>query len=112
MSENPGFWERLAALNPAVVRAVVVAIVGVVALVAGKAIDDGTVDVIVNVLMVILPIVAGFFIKRAVTPNAKVVVLKPDPVNAPDVVAPGEATTGPEQGTAVLEAAIQTPQAA
>jgi hypothetical protein len=112
MTENPGFLERLTSLNPAVVRGVVVAVVALIVLITGKAIDDSTVDVIANVILLLLPIVAGLFIRPAVTANAKVIALKPDPVGAPNVIAPGEATVTPEQAAQVVDAAVNTPRAA
>lgn len=95
MTENPGFLERLAALNPAVVRSIIVAVVAVIVLVTGKAIDDSTVDIVANVILLLLPIVAGLFIRKAVTANAKVIAFQPDPINAPEVIHPGEATIDP-----------------
>lgn len=95
MTENPSFLQRLAALNPAVVRSIIVAVVALIVLVTGKAVDDNTVDTIVSVVLLLLPIVAGLFIRAAVTPNAKVIAFKPDPVEAPEVIHPGEATIEP-----------------
>lgn len=112
MSENPGIWERLSSLQPALVRAIIVGIVGVIVVVTGKQIDDGTVDMVVNIIMILLPIVAGLFIKRAVTPNAKVVVLQPDPVNAPEVLAPGAAVADSELAPEIIHAATTMPRAA
>jgi len=112
MTENPGFLERLTALNPAVVRSIIVAVVAVIVLITGKAIDDSTVDIVANVILLLLPIVAGLFIRKAVTPNAKVIALKPDPVGAPNVIEAGEATVTPEQAAQVVDAAVNTPKAA
>lgn len=109
MQENPNFWQRLAALEPAVVRGIVVAIVALVGLVTGKIIGDDTVDTIVDILLILLPIVTGFFIKSAVTPNAKVIAFKPDPVENPDIIHPGEATIEPtvEQKQELYEAGLR-----
>lgn len=113
MEENElNAWQRIAKMNPAVLRACIVAVVGIIAVVTGKAIDDSIVDTIVSVLMILLPIVAGFFIRKAVTPNAKVIAFQPNPIEEPHVIEAGEAVIQPEQQDALVDAAYSEPKAA
>lgn len=86
------FWWKLINLDPALVRGVVIAVVALLGT-FGILVSDQLSDNLVALLLAILAIVQAVWTKRAVTPNAKVVVRAPDPVNAPDVVAPGEAVT-------------------
>lgn len=112
MTENPSWLERIAALDPAIVRGAIVAVIGLVVAVTGKIIDDATVDLIVNVVLVLLTLLAAIVIRPAVTPNAKVIALKPDPVNQPDRIESGEAVVTQNQINDVVEAAVNTPKAA
>jgi hypothetical protein len=112
MQENPNFWQRLAALDPAVLRATIVAVVGIVGAIVGHTLGNETVDLIVNVALGLLAIVAGLVIRPAVTPNAKVLAFKPNPVDAPNRIESGEAVATPDQINDVVEAAVNLPNAA
>lgn len=112
MESNPNFLQRLAALDPAILRGTILAIVGLVAVVTGSAIDNSTVELIINAAVALLALVAALVIRPAVTPNAKVIAFKPNPIDAPSWVAAGEATITPELEEAVVAAAHSSPKAA
>lgn len=90
--EAPGFLEKLAKLDPAIVRALIITVVGIVGAIVGHQVGNEVVDTIVNFALALLALVAGLVIRPAVTPNAKVLAYKPNPVDAPNLIAPGEAT--------------------
>lgn len=113
MDDNkPNAWQRISQLNPAVLRGILVGLFGVVTLVTGKAIDDSVIDTVCNVILLILPVIAGIFIRRAVTPNAKVIAFQPNPIDEPHVIEAGEATILPGQDEALIDAAHSVPKAA
>lgn len=100
--------QRLLKLNPAIVRGLLVTLALVIAQVVGHTvISDDTISQIINGFSAIGSLIGAVWTRGAVTPNAKVVVYKPDPVNS-DTVAAGPATITPTQAnqTAVLEAAV------
>lgn len=69
------WWERVKSFEPALLRAVVVAVVGVLALVGIDATETG--DKIVTgwtYLFSLIPLLQAWWTRAAVTPNAKVVV--------------------------------------
>ena len=81
---------RLVNLQPAVWRGLVVAVIAI----AGTFGFDAATDLPDNVMLVIIgliPIIQAVWTKGAVTPNAKVAVVVPDPVGEPNVVAAGKA---------------------
>lgn len=108
MTENPSWLERIAALDPAIVRGVIVTVVGIIVAVTGKVIDNSTVELISTCVLAILGLLAAILIRPAVTPNAKVLAFKPDPVDAPLVIQPGEAVIedSEDQKLNVLNAAL------
>lgn len=112
MQESPNFWQRLAALDPAILRATIVGVIGIVTAIIGHSIDNSTVDLITNLILGVLAIVAGLVIRPAVTPNAKVLAFKPNPIDAPNRIKSGEAVATPEQINDVVEAAVNLPEAA
>ncbi|QIS06748.1 hypothetical protein F5X71_34550 [Nocardia brasiliensis] len=57
---------RLAQMEPALVRSVLVAISAVVAVVLGRAVDVSWIDTTVTIYGIVAPIVAGWFIRGAV----------------------------------------------
>lgn len=90
LPEDPDFWWKLVNLNPALLRGLVI---GTGALLAtfGLVLGDEKQGAIITAVTAILAVVQALWTRRAVTPNIKVVVYKPDPVALPDVVAPGPA---------------------
>lgn len=54
--------------EPALIRSILVAVTGIIALVVGKAIDVTWVDSVVTVYAALTPIIAGVLIRSAVTP--------------------------------------------
>lgn len=97
------FWWRLIHLDPALVRGLIMAVVLVLGS-AGILVSESLTDGLIGVWVAVAAVVQALWTKSAVTPNAKVVVSAPDPVNAPDVVAPGEAVTE-ASSTDIIEAA-------
>jgi len=70
-----------------------VAVTSLLAVVLGHTvIDSDLLEKILNAYAALAPLIAGFFIRPAVTPNAKVVAYAPDPVDAPNTVVAGEAS--------------------
>lgn len=89
-SETP-WYVRLLKLQPALVRALLVALAAIVAQVMNKTVvTDETVDLVINVFTALSPLLAGLLIRPAVTPNTKVLAYVPDPVQAPEVAVTGE----------------------
>ncbi|WP_227997808.1 hypothetical protein [Nocardia australiensis] len=54
--------------EPALIRSILVAITGVIALLGGKHIDTSWIETAVTVYAAISPIIAGVLIRQAVTP--------------------------------------------
>ncbi len=81
---------KLVNLEPAVWRGIVVAVLAVLAAVGIK-VAPGVPDLAFLVVLAVLPVFQGLWTKSAVTPNAKVAVVVPDPVEAPSIVRAGEA---------------------
>jgi hypothetical protein len=102
MPENPGFLWKLVHLNPALYRGFVVAIVLVLGS-FGLVVTDNQSTAIVGFVSAAAALIQAFWIRGSVTANQKVVVLKPDPVDQPNVVAPGPAVS--TDAVAVLNAA-------
>lgn len=86
------FMNRLAIMNPALLRGLVMALVWFLASI-GIMISPGVPDALIGTLAAILAVVQALWTRPAVTPNAKVAVYVPDPINAPEVVAAGNAVT-------------------
>jgi hypothetical protein len=88
-------WWRLVNLQPATWRGVVTAVVVLLAALGIK-VAPGIPDAAFLVILALLPILQGLWTKSAVTPNAKVAVAVPDPINAPAEVTAGEAVVPDE----------------
>ena len=74
------WWKRLTSLEPALVRSVVIAVVGVLALAGldATAVGDKLIDGWTYIFAV-LPLIQGWWTRQAVVPTAKTVaVLRPD----------------------------------
>lgn len=106
--EMTNFWWRLVHLDPAILRGAVIAIVTLVSAL-GFVISEQTLAAFLTAIGALLAIVQALWTRGAVTPNAKVVVYKPDPVNRPAMLAPGEAVS--TNLVAVANAAADTPGA-
>jgi len=83
-------WWKLVNLQPATWRGVVTAAVVLLAAVGIKVAPEVP-DAVFLVILALLPVIQGVWTRSAVTPNAKVAVSVPDPVNAPSVVESGQA---------------------
>lgn len=57
--------------EPALIRGAVVAVTALIAVVTGKNIDISWLETVLQVYAVISPIVAGYFIRRVVSPVGK-----------------------------------------
>lgn len=106
--ENPGFWWRFVHLDPALLRAFIVAaflLAGGLGLSFATDLPDNLITFISAALMLI----QGLWTRSSVTANARVLVRVPDPVNRPGVVVPGEAVTTASDAR-ILSAASDTPR--
>lgn len=101
-----GFWWRLVNLNPALFRAVVISVFALLASL-GIVVNDALPDQLVGVVVAVLALVQGLWTKAAVTPNEKVLAYVPDPVDKPQEVAAGAATTTAPD-TVILDAVANT----
>lgn len=105
MNEDRNWFQRLSDLDPAVLRGFLVALAAVLFQVFNKTvITDDDVNSAVDFFTAAMAIIAGFLIRPAVTPNAKVVAYLPDPA-VPSEVAPGEAVPVGGSDAEVLTAA-------
>lgn len=96
-------WWRLVNLDPVLLRSFVIA--GVTFLASfGLILAPGIPDAIIGFIAVLLLLGQALWTRSSVTPNAKVAVSVPDPVNAPHVVEAGEAKTT-ATNSEILEAA-------
>lgn len=97
--EDAGFWWKLVHLNPTLYRGLLVAVAGVLAYL-GIGFTVGFQDSIFALIVSAVAIIQALWTKGAVTANKKVVVFKPDPVDAPHVLASGEAISYDRTGVA------------
>lgn len=104
--EMGDFWWRLVHLDPAILRGAVIAVALLVGTL-GFAVSDQTLTAFLTAIGALLAMVQALWTRGSVTPNAKVVVYKPDPVNHPAELAPGEAVSS--NVVAVANAAADTP---
>lgn len=108
VNPNDNFWYRLTKLDPAVFRGLIVAIVALLASV-GVAISPGVPDALIGFIWAVSALVQAAWTRQAVTANAKVAVVVPDPVNNPQIIEAGEAiATAPP--AAIVEAATANPK--
>ena len=106
--ENDNFWYRLTKLDPAIYRGLIIAAVALLASV-GVIISPGVPDALIGFIWAVSALVQAVWTRQAVTANAKVAVLVPDPVNNPQIVVAGEAiTTAPN--AAIISAATENPK--
>lgn len=98
--ENPGFWWKFVNLNPALWRALIVATFALLAGL-GVAVNGSLEDSIFLFVTAAAAIIQGVWTKGSVTANQKVVVYKPDPVDAPHELAPGIAVSNNPEAVAI-----------
>jgi hypothetical protein len=104
MEENKDtFWWKLIHLDPVLLRGAIMASVALLAS-FGLIVAPGVPDALVGFIGVIFLAGQALWTRSSVTPNAKVAVSVPDPVNALHVVEAGEARTT-ASNTEILEAA-------
>lgn len=104
--DSPNFWWKLTHLEPALYAGIVTAVVAVLASV-GFAISDSATSSIISAVVVIVGLVQALWTRSKSTPNQKVVVYKPDPVNSPNEVSAGSAVSS--NAVEVVNAAASTP---
>lgn len=106
MTDELPWWQKLLKLEPAMVRAALVALSGILALILGNTVFDETaVNAILEFYTSVSALVAAFFIRPAVTANAKVIVRDDTPLSATPTIVAGEAVTDAATMPAVVEAA-------
>lgn len=95
--------KRLLSLEPAIVRAVLGALVIVVGAIGFDVTGVAErIDVAWTALFAAAPLVVGWWTRQAVTPNAKVVEhIETTPAGHPDLVVAGEANEFVETGVAI-----------
>lgn len=91
MEPQDTFWWRLVHLDPAVYKGVIVAVVGLLAS-FGVMVTPGIPDQLVLVIAAVLALAQAVWVRKDVTPNAKVVSYLPDPFR-PAALISGEAAT-------------------
>lgn len=92
MDYNKGFWYKLVHLDPALWRALVVATVALLASIGIK-VSDQIPDNLILFVLAVMGIIQALWTRNGVTPNAKVLAYLPKPIEGPNIVAAGEATT-------------------
>lgn len=108
MDQPVSIWYKLIKLDPAVFRGLIVAMAALLASV-GVAISPGVPDAVIGFFVVLVPIVQALWTRPAVTANARVAVLVPDPVNNPQIIEAGAAiTTAPD--AEIITAATANPK--
>jgi hydrogenase/urease accessory protein HupE len=90
---NTGFWWRLVHLEPAVYRALVMAVFGLL-IGLGLVVGADLPEQIVVAIGAIFALIQGLWTRESAVPNDKVLAYAPDPVNMPNAVAAGVAVTG------------------
>lgn len=101
-------WWRLVNLQPAVWRGLIISVIAVAAAFGIKTREDLP-DLLMLVVLGALPILQGLWTKGAVTPNAKVAVIVPDPVGAPNKVRAGEAEVNAPNEDVIEAARVKGP---
>lgn len=86
------FWWKLVHLDPTLLRGLIMAAVLLLSSL-GILVSPEVPNSLIGFIATALAIVQALWTRPAVTPNAKVAVVVPDPVNAPEIVEAGDATT-------------------
>lgn len=106
--KKSGFWYRLITMEPALVRIVILAIIGALAS-FGITVSDELPDNLITLVLALLALAQWLWVRTAVTSNKKVVVYQPDPIESPEVVLPGEAKAIEASDYEIVEAARSAP---
>jgi hypothetical protein len=91
VGENKNWFRRLVESNPVLVRGVVVAVFGLIAMGLNMQFASGTVENVANGIISVFALISSLWARPAVTPNTKVVSYMPRPDTNPSVVLPGKA---------------------
>jgi len=89
---NNSLWWKLVHLEPTLLRGVLTGLIGLAGAL-GILITPGLSDTILGFWVPLMAVLQIILTRSGVTANARVAVLVPDPVNAPQKVEPGEAVT-------------------
>lgn len=76
--------------EPALIRGAAVAVTSLIAVVTGTQIDLAWLEVVLNIYAVLAPVVAGFFIRSAVTPTETAEARVEEALYTPPPVAGGD----------------------
>lgn len=106
--DNPGVWWHLVNMEPALLRGLVVGVFSLLAA-TGLFVSDNLQAAIAGLVFAIVAVLQGISTRKASTPNAKVVVYKPDPVLFPHYVKPGPAVSTDVQQVANAAADLPSP---
>lgn len=104
--DNPSFWWKLIHLDPVLVRGFVMSTAALLGGL-GLALNDVKMGAILGFVSALMLLGQALWTRRAVVPNAKVVVYKPDPVNEPNLLEAGPAVS--TDVVQVANAAADTP---
>jgi hypothetical protein len=91
VGENKNWFRKMIEADPVLVRGLIVAIFGLVAMVLNIQFADGVVENIANGVISMFALVASLWARGKVTPNKKVVSYMPRPDTNPGLVLPGKA---------------------
>jgi len=86
------FWWKFVHLDPAILRGAIIAVAVLIGTL-GFAVNEQTLAAFLTAIGALLAMGQAFWTRGSVTPNAKVVVYKPDPVNHPTELASGDAVS-------------------
>lgn len=90
---RPSFLWKLVHLDPAVYRALIIAVFGILASI-GVVVSDQVPDQVLVLILALLPLIQGVWTRDAVVPEEKVVLYSNDPQNGLQLVA-GKAVPSP-----------------
>lgn len=96
---------RLVHLEPALFRGLIMAIVLLLSSI-GIVVSPDIPNSLIGFLATVLAIIQAVWTRPSVTANARVAVLVPDPINAPEIVAAGEAVTTADDGAIITAATV------
>lgn len=97
------FWWRLTHLEPAIFKGVILAVVGILAA-FGVHVSEAIPDSLIGFLIAALALVQAAWVRKSVTPNAKVVAYTEDPQTPGSRIRPGEAVTAADDATILVAA--------
>lgn len=106
--DRNGVWWRIVHLEPAMWRGVVMAVVALLTA-AGVYVAPGVPDTLVIAIVAVTALIQAVWTRPAVTANARVVVVAPDPIAKPRTVEAGEAVTRASHEQ-ILDAAYELPR--